>query len=111
MAIETNGTNITIPAGDSAEIAITPRSGEEIYLLNPGERVIFSVIRIKGEEPIIDKSSDIQAEDGSVVFSLSPEDTAIPRGSYLWKAKLVDESEELIDTFIGGLSPATFYVK
>ena len=111
MAIKTDGTSITIPAEDSAGIAITPRSGESIYLLNSGERVIFSVTPIKGAEPIIEKASDVQTEDGAVVFSLSPEDTSIPRGSYYWTAKLVDGSGELIDTFIGGLSPAAFYVK
>lgn len=111
MAIKTDGTSITIPAGDSAEIAITPRSGEDIYPLGAGEKVVFSVFPIKGCEPIIEKSSDVQTEDGAVVFALTPEDTSIPRGSYYWTAKLVGGSGEIIDTFIGGLSPAAFYVK
>ena len=111
MAIKTDGTSITIPAGDSAEIAITPHSGEDIYLLGAGEKVIFSIFPVKGSEPIIEKTSEVQTEDGAILFSLTQEDTSIPRGSYCWTAKLVDSSGELIDTFIGGLSPAAFYVK
>ena len=111
MAIKTDGTSITIPAGDSAEIAITPHSGEDIYLLGAGEKVIFSVFPVKGSKPIIEKTSEVQKEDGAILFSLTPEDTSIPRGSYCWTAKLVDGSGELIDTFIGGISPAAFYVK
>ena len=111
MAIKTDGTSIFIPSGDSAEIALTLHSGEDIYSLADGEKIVFSVFTINGGSSIIEKIAEIQTEDGAVVFSLSSEDTNIPRGSYCWTAKLVDGSGELIDTFIGGLNTAVFYVK
>lgn len=111
MAIKTDGTSIIIPAGDSAEIAITPHSGEDIYSLAAGEKIVFSVFPINGGDAIIEKVAEMQNDEGAVIFSLTPEDTKIPRGCYCWTAKLVDGSGELIDTFIGGLNTAVFYVK
>ena len=113
MSIKTNGTSITIPRGDSAEIAITPslENSSEPYFLGEGERIVFSVETLDRKQTVIIKTADSQDETGAASFFLSPEDTDLPRGSYCWTAKLVDESGELIDTFIGGVSPAAFYVK
>ena len=110
MAIKTDGTSIIIPAGDSAEIAITPHFGEDTYSLAAGEKIVFSVFPVTGGNTIIEKVAEIQDDEGAVIFSLTPEDTKIPRGSYCWTAKLVDGLGELIDTFIGGINTASFYV-
>lgn len=113
MSISTNGYNLTLPRGDSAEIAITPfiEGTEEPYFLAEGEKIVFSVETLDRKETVIEKSADSQDETGAVSFYLSPEETDLPRGSYCWTAKLINESDELIDTFIGGVSPAAFYVK
>lgn len=113
MAIEFNDYNIVIPRGDSAEIAITPslENSSEPYFLGEGERIVFSVETLDRKQTVIIKTADSQDETGAASFFLSPEDTDLPRGSYCWTAKLTDESGELIDTFIGGVSPAAFYVK
>ena len=113
MSISLNGYNLTLPRGDTAEISVTPyiEGTEEPYLLGEGERIVFTVETLDRRQAVIVKSSDMQDETGAVSFSLSPEDTDLPRGSYCWTAKLIDEGGELIDTFIGGVSPAAFYVK
>lgn len=113
MSISTNGLNLTLPRGDSAEIIITPylEGGEEPYLLREGERIVFTVETLDRKQAVIEKSSDMQDETGAVSFFLSPEETDLPRGSYCWTAKLIGAEGELIDTFIGGICPAAFYVK
>ena len=44
-------------------------------------------------------------------FILSSEDTNIPRRSYCWMASIADSDGNILDTFIGGLEYAAFYVK
>ena len=113
MSISLNNYNLTLPRGDSAEIAVTPyiEGSDEPYILSEGERIVFTVETLDRRQAVIEKSSSEQDETGAVSFSLSPEDTDLPRGSYCWSAKLIGAEGELIDTFIGGVSPAAFYVK
>lgn len=113
MSIKTDGLNLTLPRGDSAEIIITPYVGEseEPYLLGEGESIAFTVETPDRERRIIEKTSAEQDETGAVSFFLSPEETDLPCGSYCWTAKLIGAGGELIDTFIGGVCPAAFYVK
>ena len=113
MSIKADGFNITIPRGDSAEIGITPHIADsgEVYLIREGERIVFTILSRDCRKTIIEKSSDLQDEHGTVVFTLFPKETDIPRGDYRWKAKLIDEKGELIDTFVGGVGYAAFYVK
>lgn len=113
MSVKVDGSNITIPKGDSAKIAITPyvAGSDEVYYLREGEHIVFAVHSYDCREMITEKSSDLQDENGAVVFSLSPKETDIPRGYYRWTAKLTDDSGEIIDTFIGGIMPVAFYVK
>lgn len=113
MSIKTDGLNLTLPRGDSAEIAITPRleGGEESYFLGEGESIIFTVETTDRKRAVIEKTANEQDETGAVSFFLSPSETDLPRGSYCYTAKLIGAEGELIDTFIGGVSPAAFYVK
>ena len=113
MSIKTDGLNLTLPRGDSAEIIITPYVGEseEPYFIGEGEQIAFTVETLNRERAVIEKVSAEQDETGAVSFFLSPEETDLPRGSYCWTAKLIGAGGELIDTFIGGVSPAAFYVK
>lgn len=113
MSIKTDGLNLTLPRGDSAEIIITPYVGEseEPYLLGEGEQIAFTVETLNRERAVIEKVSAEQDETGAVSFFISPEETDLPRGSYCWTAKLIGAGGELIDTFIGGVRPAAFYVK
>lgn len=113
MAIISNGTTITIAAGNQIDIGITPFDSEtgKPYMLSDGEKVVFSVRQYKDYDPVIRKESDLQGEDGAVAFYLSADDTNVPRGSYCWMADLVDSSGDIIDTFIGGVKYAAFYVK
>ena len=113
MAIKTDGTSIIIPAGDSGEIAVTPYVGKEKlpYKLNDGEKVVFTVYKPNRIKTVVEKTSSLQDENGTVVFTLLPEDTNIPKGCYGWRVKIIDETGRLIDTFIGGTVPAAFYVK
>ncbi len=113
MSIIANGTTITIASGNQVEIAITPLNVEtgEPYLLSEGQKVVFSVRQYKDYDPVIIKESDLQGEDGAVVFYFSSDETNVPRGSYCWMADLVDNGGEIIDTFIGGVEYAAFYVK
>ena len=113
MSISLNGYNITLPRGDSTEVAITPfmEGSDEPYILGEGERIVFTVETLDRRQAVIVKTATEQDETGAVSFSLSPEDTDLPRGSYCWTAKLIGTEGELIDTFIGGVSPAAFYVK
>ena len=113
MSIKTDGLNLTLPRGDSAEIAITPRleGGEEPYFLGEGESIVFTVETTDRKRAVIEKIANEQDETGAVSFFLSPSETDLPRGGYCYTAKLIGAEGELIDTFIGGVSPAALYVK
>ena len=113
MAIISNGTTITIAAGNQIDIGITLFDSEtgKPYMLSDGQKVVFSVRQYKDYDPVIRKESDLQGENGAVAFYWSADDTNVPRGSYCWMADLVDSSGDIIDTFIGGVEYAAFYVK
>lgn len=113
MSIKTDGLNLTLPRGDSAEIAITLYIGEseEPYFLGEDEHIAFTVETADRMRAVIEKTANEQDETGAVCFFLSPEETDLPRGSYCYTAKLISSEGELIDTFIGGVRPAAFYVK
>lgn len=113
MALVARGNNITIAKGNQIELCITPYISVPgyPYKLAEGEKMVVSVHQYKDYDPVIKAESDVQSEDGSVNFILSSEDTNIPRGSYCWMASIADSAGNIIDTFIGGLEYAAFYVK
>lgn len=112
MALVTRGNNITIAKGNLIDFDITPLiSPGYPYALAEGEKLVFSVHQYKDYDPIIKVESDVQNANGSITITLSPEDTNIPRGSYCWMASIADSDGNILDTFIGGLEYAAFYVK
>lgn len=95
--------NIRTAKGDSGTISVIPYVDEEtgeIYTLADDESAVFSVYTLVGGEAVIERTTDIQDEDGVLTFSLSAESTDLPRGEYVYDVRLVSESEQ--DTFVGG---------
>lgn len=95
---------IRVVRGDTGEFTVTPKTEDgEVYRLNEGERICFLVF-VFPEKPLIEKESDAQSEDGSILFSFSSADTDLPVGVYGYRAKLIgSDGEEItrVDTFIG----------
>lgn len=95
---------IQVVRKDTGSFAITPKKDDgEIYRLKDGEFVRF-VVFVMPENPLLQKESGTQAEDGSVEFYLASAETDLPETTYGYRAKLIGKNgEEIdrIDTFIG----------
>lgn len=95
---------IQVVRKDTGSFTITPKYKDgEICRLKDGEFVRF-IVYIQPENPLLQKESGKQAEDGSVEFYLSSADTDLPERNYGYRAKLIGQNgEEIdrIDTFIG----------
>ncbi len=108
----TDGSNIKIPRADSAHIRFTllRDDGETPYLLRANESVRLDVFPVRGAQSVIAKSagSTAQSPDGSVVFTLSVEDTDIPAGVYRYSLRLTGDEE--CDTVLGFPDDACFAV-
>lgn len=97
---------IQVVRKDTGSFTITPKyrdEDEEIYRLKDGEVIRF-IVYVYPEKPLLTKENGSQAEDGSVEFYLTSEDTDLPETTYGYRAKLIGRNgEEIdrIDTFIG----------
>ena len=94
--------DIELTRGDSAALSVVPVQSdtEEIYRLKDGDSVKFTVYSMTGGEPIIEKVSETQSDEGEITFDFLPEETEIERGEYVYDVKLVSAGG--VETFIGG---------
>lgn len=109
---EVNGYNISIPRGDSASLAfeLTDAATGEPYMLADGRYAVFAVFPVKGAKPVISKTLTEQTESGAVIAELMPEDSDIPRGSYIYTLRLYNADNTEIDTVAGFPETAGFEV-
>lgn len=99
----TDGTNIKLPQGDSAQIAfrfVSPDGGTP-YILSGGQSVKLEVRPVKGAEPIITKTVSAQSQDGSVIFDFTPQETSAALGVYNYSVRIVGREGALSDTWLG----------
>lgn len=110
----TDGADIIIPRGDSALIPFALESADsgETYFLEEGQTLELAVFPVRGAEPVIRKTAGAaeQTEEGSVIFSLAPEDTDIGVGRYLYTLRLFSADGTEADTLAGGVGKARFTV-
>ena len=98
--------NISITQGDSGLIKQTlyiDASKTNIFKLSDGETVVFSVREIAGGEPVIEKRTAEQHEDGSVLFYFTAQETAaLAIGEYVYDTALLGDSQDRKNTYAGG---------
>lgn len=103
---EINGYNITHTQGDSLTLPITPYTEEsmaEVYKLKEGEYFKFSLRLSSSTLPIIEKTAEIQNEDGSFILDFTVEEmSALRRLAYIYDVALYGADGSLKITFIGG---------
>ena len=83
---DVNGANISVPRGDSAFLPfeLTDEATGEPYILTDGQYAVFGVFPLKGADPVITQTLTEQSESGTVTVSLTPADTDIMRGEYVY---------------------------
>ena len=110
----TDGFNIKIPRGDSAAVkfTFTDKVSGLPYILPEGISAVLDVFPVKGAQSVISKEagSSGQLSDGSVTFSLSPEDTDVPCCVYRYTIRLVNADGSACDTQLGFPDEALFAV-
>lgn len=99
----TDGHNIKIPRGDSADIKFTflREDGETPYIFGNNELAKLDVFPVRGAESTVVKTAGktSQSPDGSVTISLKANDTDIPAGVYRYTLRLLNGDK--CDTVIG----------
>lgn len=110
----TDGYNIKIPRGDSADIKFTFISddGEAPYILPAGKFALIEVFPVKGAAPVITKRIErsAQSSDGSVIVHFAPSDTDIPCAVWLYTVKIKSADGSVCDTMLGFNEEAYFAV-
>lgn len=105
----TDGYNIKIPRGDTADISFTftrADSGEP-YRFTSGQYAELRVFPVRGAEAVISASASAQDAQGAVTFHLSETDTDIPASVYLYTLRLTGAGT---DTWLGFPEDAFFAV-
>ncbi len=99
----TNGHNIKLPRGDSADIKFTffREDGETPYIFGTDELARLDIFPVRGAESTVVKTAGkaSQSPNGSVTISFTPEDTDIPAGIYRYTLRLLEGGK--CDTVIG----------
>lgn len=110
---KTDGCNIKIPRGDSAAIPFTFTSDSgEPYIFYDGQYARLDVFPVRGAPPVITKTvpKSGQSESGTATVALTPEDTDIPRGEYVYTLRLLNADGTLVDTRLGSPEQALFEI-
>ncbi len=107
--INPNDNTMTLTKGNSAEFIISPtvanETGEQIpYILQEGERIIFTVKSRYSDEKLIEKiftNADYNGNDGINVI-LTCQDTAVlDVNSYIYDVAFQPVGPDKFETFIG----------
>ncbi len=112
----TDGHDIKIPGGDTAEIVFifcTENEGEETpYMLPEGQYAELAVRPVKGAAPVLTKTAgrSAQSSDGSLTISFGRSDTDIARGRYIYTIRLKNENGTVVDTWLGAEPSAVFEI-
>ena len=109
---DVNGTTIAVPRGDSALLSfdLTDEDTGESYHFGAGEYAVFEVSPVKGADAVISKTIIEQTESGAIIVYLTPRDTNITRGDYIYTLRLYSANGEEIDTIAGFPETAVFEV-
>ncbi len=98
--------NITITQGDSGLIKQTlyiDATKTNIFRLSDCESVVLSIRAIAGGEPILEKKTSEQHEDGSVLFYFTAKETAaLAMGEYVYDTALLYDKQDRKNTYAGG---------
>ena len=109
----TDGCNITVPRGDRADIpfVFTDRDTGDTVIFPDSTRITLDVFPVRGEESAISKTLTgfDQFPDGTLLFSLMPEDTDIPFGGYFYT--LTARGSRDCDTLAGVPEEARFEIR
>lgn len=94
--LTTDGLEIYLTRGDSGYIKATPIDGEEDYIFQDGDRVIFRLRRKAGQGDIAcEKECMIDFEQNEAVLHLVPEDTIdCEFKEYRYEFELVTSEDE-----------------
>ena len=113
---KTDGYNIMIPKGDSANIPFTfvfEDAPEEPFILETGQYMILSVYMDRNKPPYIVKRAGKEEQDpetGTICVWFAPEDTDITRYRYGYTIKLYNSDGSEVDTWHGVPVRATFEI-
>lgn len=112
---KTDGYNIMIPRGDSANIPaqfVFEDAPEEPFIFETGQYAEMSVYMDRNKDPYIVKRAEKtdQDETGTVYFHFSPTDTDITRYRYLYKIRLYNADGSEVDTWHGFPERAAFEI-
>lgn len=112
---KTDGYNIMIPRGDSANIPaqfVFEDAIEEPFIFEVGQYAVLSVYMDRNKPPYITKRAEKsdQDEHGVVNFYFAPEDTDITRYRYSYNIRLYNADGSEIDTWHGFPERATFEI-
>mgnify|MGYP007102038962 CR=1 FL=1 len=114
--IITDGINIKVPRGDTAAVSFTfcteNEGVESPYIFAGGQYMQLAVYPVRGAEAVLTKtvSGAGQQPDGTVTVALSAEDTDIGRGKYIYTVRLLTESGNSADTWLGAEHTAEFEI-
>lgn len=112
----TDGLDIKIPGGDTADIPFvfyTENEGIETpYILPEGQYARLAVRAVKGARPVLIKTADGsgQQPDGTLTISFSATDTEIGKGRYIYTVSLRNEDGSAVDTWLGAAPAAVFEI-
>lgn len=100
-----NGHTLTIPRGDTAEIAVTLIDDVTLqpYMLGENEKLQFDLYTPRNVEPIVSRSATAaaQEQDGTVTILLTSADTTQLSGTYKYIIRLINTESKTADTIIG----------
>lgn len=109
----TDGCNIIVPRGDRADIpfVFTDRESGDPYVFDEGTDITLKVFPVRGADSMIEKTLPASgaSSDGTLIFSLMPDDTDIPLGEYLYT--LTAENAAAVDTLAGFPQTARFEIR
>ncbi|MCR4779627.1 MAG: hypothetical protein K5876_00885 [Ruminiclostridium sp.] len=112
----TDGLDIKIPGGDTAEIPFifyTENEGVEApYMLRAGQYAELTVRPVRGAAPVLTKTAgrSSQRSDGSVTIRFTAADTDIKKAEYIYTIRLLNENGTEVDTWLGAEPSAVFEI-
>ena len=109
----TDGCNIIVPRGDRADIpfVFTDEESGDPYVFDEGTQIRLDVFPVRGADSMISKTLEAPgaSSGGTLIFSLSSEETDIPFGEYLYT--LTAENGTAVDTLAGSPQSARFEIR
>lgn len=101
----TDGTNITIPYGDSADLRfeIIDDDTDAALELEQGQKLVFEVYAVNSTQLYmrITAGSDAKQNDDTYIIPVLPSHTKINRNKYRYMLRIANADETIVDTIIG----------